>query len=88
MMLDLVAPEQMKGLKLRDWWPALALAAMTLAALIALIMGRSPLSPGGGGIGAREFSLVLFQKYGIAVEITSMQLLFALVGALYLGRRK
>lgn len=88
MMLDLGAPEQMKGLKLRDWWPALALAAMTLAALIALIMGRSPLPTGGGGIGVREFSLVLFRKYGIAVEIISMQLLFALVGALYLGRRK
>ncbi|MFZ3209461.1 MAG: NADH-quinone oxidoreductase subunit J, partial [Geobacteraceae bacterium] len=29
MMLDLGAPEQMEGLKLRDWWPALALAAMT-----------------------------------------------------------
>jgi NADH-quinone oxidoreductase subunit J len=51
-------------------------------------MGRSPLPTGGGGISVREFSLVLFQKYGIAVEITSMQLLFALVGALYLGRRK
>lgn len=88
MMLDLGAPEQMKGLKLRDWWPALALAAMTLAALIALITGRSPLPTGGGGIGAREFSRILFQKYGIAVEIISMQLLFALVGALYLGRRK
>ena len=88
MMLDLGAPEQMKGLKLCDWWPALALAAMTLVALIALIMGRSPLSTGGGGISVREFSLVLFRKYGIAVEIISMQLLFALVGALYLGRRK
>jgi NADH-quinone oxidoreductase subunit J len=37
---------------------------------------------------ARQFSRVLFKRYGVAVEVISLQLLFALVGALYLGRRK
>jgi NADH-quinone oxidoreductase subunit J len=36
----------------------------------------------------RDFARSLFQQYGIAVEVISMQLLFALVGALYLGRRR
>jgi NADH-quinone oxidoreductase subunit J len=48
-----------------------------------------PLSVGTTNPGdIREFARVLFQKYGVAVEIVSMQLLFALVGALYLGRRR
>jgi NADH-quinone oxidoreductase subunit J len=37
---------------------------------------------------ARQFSQVLFRRYGVAVEVISLQLLFALVGAMYLGRRK
>jgi NADH-quinone oxidoreductase subunit J len=36
----------------------------------------------------RDFGRLLFQRYGVAVEIISMQLLFAIVGALYLGRRR
>jgi NADH-quinone oxidoreductase subunit J len=39
-------------------------------------------------ITVREFAVTLFQKYGVAIEIISMQLLFAVVGALYLGRRR
>jgi NADH-quinone oxidoreductase subunit J len=42
----------------------------------------------GVAFGIRDFAFVLFRKYGIAVEIISMQLLFALVGALYLGKRR
>ncbi len=32
--------------------------------------------------------MTLFSRYGVAIEIISMQLLFAVVGALYLGRRR
>jgi NADH-quinone oxidoreductase subunit J len=39
-------------------------------------------------IDIRGFAVVLFRNYGVAVEIISLQLLFALVGALYLGRRR
>ena len=34
----------------------------------------------------REVALRLFQEHGLAVELISLQLLFALVGALYLGQ--
>jgi NADH-quinone oxidoreductase subunit J len=35
----------------------------------------------------REVALRLFREHGLAVELVSLQLLFALVGALYLGRQ-
>jgi NADH-quinone oxidoreductase subunit J len=50
-------------------------------------MPSAPLA-GFRGISVRLFSQTLFNRYGVAVEIISMQLLFALVGALYLGRRR
>ena len=73
---------------IRDWWPALLLGVILLGGIGALVLAR-PLpvvttSPGD----IREFARILFQKYGVAVEIVSMQLLFALVGALYLGKRR
>ena len=72
----------------RDWWPALLLGSILLGALATLVISR-PLPTGTANPGdIREFSRVLFQKYGVAVEIVSLQLLFALVGALYLGRRR
>ncbi len=89
MMLDLGHPEKAALPGGRDWWPALALGAMTLAAVAVLATRRAPagLAPG-GGIEIRDFARTLFHDYGIAVELISMQLLFALVGALYLGRRR
>jgi NADH-quinone oxidoreductase subunit J len=39
-------------------------------------------------MGIHDFAAFLFSRYGFAVEVVSMQLLFALVGALYLGRRR
>ena len=72
----------------RDWWPALFLGAILLGAVGTLVLSQ-PLSLGTTHPGdIHEFARVLFQKYGVAVEIVSMQLLFALVGALYLGRRR
>ena len=73
---------------LRDWWPALLLGVLLLGGIVTLVLAQ-PLpvrltTPGD----IREFARVLFQKYGLAVEIVSLQLLFALVGALYLGRRQ
>lgn len=89
MMLDLGHPEKARRPGLREWWPALLLAGVTLAALVTLFtVHGSPGTPGARSIGVREFAATLFQRYGIAVEIISMQLLFAVVGALYLGRRR
>jgi NADH-quinone oxidoreductase subunit J len=89
MMLDLGHPEKARLPGAWDWWPAAVLGGVILAALLVLATARStPPVVGTGGTGVREFSRMLFQRYGLAVELISMQLLFALVGALYLGRRE
>lgn len=88
MMLDLGHPEKAKRPGSRDWWPALLLGAITLVAALSLSAAHPPAAAAGTSPGIRDFAATLFQKYGIAVEVISMQLLFALVGALYLGRRK
>ncbi|MDD2319423.1 MAG: NADH-quinone oxidoreductase subunit J [Geobacteraceae bacterium] len=89
MMLDLGHPEKVTRPPFRDWWPALLLS-LVIVVSCAVLAG----SPVGGmpevplHIDIREFAASLFRNYGVAVEIISLQLLFALVGALYLGRRK
>ncbi|MBT1073759.1 NADH-quinone oxidoreductase subunit J family protein [Geobacter grbiciae] len=89
MMLDLGHPERARLPGIREWWPALALGAVTLASALALVVSRAPAVPAPGkAIGVKEFALALFGKYGVAVEVISMQLLFALVGALYLARKR
>ena len=89
MMLDLGHPERARLPGVRDWWPALALGTVTLASALTLFISRAPaVSAAGKAIGVKEFALALFGKYGVAVEVISMQLLFALVGALYLAKRR
>lgn len=90
MMLDLGSPEDARRPPLLHCLPALALASIILVSLSLLVANRTDASlpaisnPGG----VKEFALVLFGKYGVAIEIISMQLLFAVVGVLYLGRRR
>jgi NADH-quinone oxidoreductase subunit J len=89
MMLDLGHPEKAQLPGLREWWPALVLGGTTLAAVACLALARADgVFPQAGAIDVRDFGRTLFRDYGIAVELISMQLLFALVGALYLGRRR
>jgi len=88
MMLDLGHPEKARRPGSRDWWPAVFLGGVTLAAAFSLVAARPPAAAAGTPFGVRDFAAVLFRKYGVAVEVISMQLLFALVGALYLGRRR
>ena len=89
MMLDLGHPEKMRYPRLGDWWPALLLLVAILGSVVTLAASPQAQAPNNfTGVTVREFSLALFQRYGVAVEIISMQLLFALVGALYLGRRR
>jgi len=89
MMLDLGHPEKVRGPALRDWWPAMLLGGIILASTAVLVLVRAPaVADLAFPADIRSFSRVLFQKYGVAVEVVSMQLLFALVGALYLGRRR
>ncbi len=88
MMLDLGHPEKVGTPGFRDWWPAAVLAGVSFGA-IALLALRPHHPPAGAGVvDVREFARTLFRDYAIAVEIISLQLLFALVGALYLGRRR
>ena len=88
MMLDLGHPEKAARPGMGDWWPALALAGIILTAVATLVAGQGPPATAGSSVSVKDFSLVLFKRYGVAVEIISMQLLFALVGALYLAKKR
>ena len=90
MMLDLGHPEKMRIPGRLDWWPALFLG-LTILASFAVLTSSSPARSSTvttAGIGIRDLAVHMYRNYGVAVEIVSLQLLFALVGALYLGRRK
>jgi NADH-quinone oxidoreductase subunit J len=88
MMLDLGHPEKGLSPHWREWLPALLLSAVSIASLMVVIISRrtvlssAPVMPTIRNMAAR-----LFQEHGLAVELISLQLLFALVGALYLGKQ-
>jgi NADH-quinone oxidoreductase subunit J len=89
MMLDPGRSDEARRPGLRHWLPALLLAGIVLAAVVIVATLRPSLPvTAGSSLGVKEFSLALFQRYGVAIEIISMQLLFAVVGALYLGRKR
>ncbi len=94
MMLDQGNPQEARRPSLVHCLPALVLAGIILVALVLLIANRSaPVADITGGaekhlISVGDFAITLFKKYGVAIEIISMQLLFAIVGVLYLGRRR
>ena len=88
MMLDLGHPQDARRPGLKKWLPAILLSGIVLVSMVLLAAGRPALAGRVSLLSVQEFSLCLFQKYGVAIEIISMQLLFAVVGALYLGRRR
>lgn len=88
MMLELGTPEKLPRPRPSDWWPALLLVGAVVGSVVVLCARQPAAVPGFVQITVRQFSQTLFQQYGVAVEVISMQLLFALVGALYLGRRR
>jgi NADH-quinone oxidoreductase subunit J len=88
MMLDLGHPEKGLSPHWKEWLPALMLSGISVASLIVVIVSRH----GDNAVPAvmptiREVAVRLFREHGLAVELISLQLLFALVGALYLGRQ-
>ena len=89
MMLDQGKPEDAKRPSLLHCLPALLLSAIILVSLVLLLSTR-PSSVMGGlhPMSITDFAITLFSKYGVAIELISMQLLFAIVGVLYLGRRR
>jgi NADH-quinone oxidoreductase subunit J len=89
MMLDLGHPEKGLSPHWKEWLPAAVLSGVSVASLVAVIISRHAT----GSVSVvmptiREVALRLFQEHGLAVELVSLQLLFALVGALYLGRQQ
>jgi NADH-quinone oxidoreductase subunit J len=90
MMLDMGSPEDATRPPLVHCLPALLMAGIILASLALLISDRpAPIDAATPhSVGVKEFAITLFNRYGVAIEIISMQLLFAVVGVLYLGRRR
>ncbi|MBK5274655.1 MAG: NADH-quinone oxidoreductase subunit J [Desulfuromonadales bacterium] len=89
MMLDLGHPEKGLSPHWKEWLPAVILSGVSIAALVVVIVSRHA----AGAVPAamptiREVAVSLFREHGLAVELISLQLLFALVGALYLGRQQ
>ncbi len=89
MMLDQGKPGEAKRPPLTHCIPALLLAVIIFASLLLLISDRSATVRGSSHlISVKDFAVTLFKRYGVAIELISMQLLFAVVGVLYLGRRR
>jgi len=88
MILDLGHPERAARPGLFHWLPAVLLIEVILFSLIVLVSVRVGPPAAAPMITVQDFALTLFRQYGVAIEIVSMQLLFAVVGALYLGRRR
>ena len=88
MMLDLGHPEKGMSPGWREWLPAGLLSTVSIAALVTVTVSRhASITSYPAAIPIREVARRLFQEHGLAVELVSLQLLFALVGALYLGRQ-
>jgi len=88
MMLDLGHPEKGLSPHWKEWLPAGLLSGISVASLVMVITSRH--AAGSAPVimpTIREVALRLFQEHALAVELISLQLLFALVGALYLGRQ-
>jgi len=88
MILELAPRERPHGPGWHQWGPG-ALLAVSLAACTLLIIFQDPSATSSGPayfVGPRAFGEALFGKYALAVEVVSFQLLFAAVGAYYLGR--
>jgi NADH-quinone oxidoreductase subunit J len=88
MMLELAPAQTVRGPGWVQWGPVVALSAVLLGSTLLLML----VDPGGAdGVpryyaSPRVFGYALFKEYALAVEIVSFQLLFAAVGAFYVGR--
>ena len=88
MMLDLGHPEHGLSPERREWLPALLLSTVSILSFVMLIISRhTSATEFPAALPIREVARHLFQDHGLAVELVSLQLMFALVGALYLGKQ-
>jgi len=89
MMLDLGHPEKGLAPVWREWLPAAILSAVSIGSLAVVIVSRHAATAAPAAMPSiRQVAIRLFHEHGLAVELISLQLLFALVGALYLGRQR
>jgi len=87
MMLDLGHPEKGMSPSWREWLPALLLSGISIGSLAVVVASRHAGAVAPAAMPTiREIAVSLFREHGLAVELISLQLLFALVGALYLGK--
>jgi NADH-quinone oxidoreductase subunit J len=89
MMVKDQQPPIDKPSRIKKWLPAMILAGSS-AAMAGLLVFADPgnrLRPPAVTGTPQEFGKLLFQEYWFPVEIASLLLLAALIGALYLGRR-
>jgi NADH-quinone oxidoreductase subunit J len=88
MMLDMASDKRPSRPYWRVWGPPAALASVILASAgLMFSKGASRyMIADTGFISPREFGEALYSRHMLPVEIVSLLLLFALVGALYLGR--
>ena len=88
MMLELAPSEELQSAGLQRWIPVLLLSGAILACTVLIIIS-DPASQTMSGLfyaTPHEFGLSLFRNYPLAIEVISFQLLFAAVGAFYIGR--
>jgi len=88
MMLEMGTPKRRLTPYWKVWGPAAALGIIILACTVLLLTSvpEAGLVAGAAYITPRAFGKALYNTQALAVEVVSLLLLFALVGALYLGR--
>lgn len=90
MMLELAPTSEADQMGPTWWqWLPVMLLSLGLVSCTLLLIGLD--SAGAQGVPnwyatPRDFGYALFGKYGLAVEVVSFQLLFAAVGAFYVGK--
>ena len=88
MMLELAPGGKPLTVDRHRWIPVVLLALVTLACTVVLITQDPSAATGGATYHAtpRDFGTALFDRYALAVQVVSFQLLFAAVGAYYVGK--
>ncbi|MDT8440625.1 MAG: NADH-quinone oxidoreductase subunit J [Desulfuromonadales bacterium] len=90
MMFGLTPQESLAGTGVQRWLPLALLSASILFCTL-LLIAQDPAATTTGDatfyLAPRDFGTALFGRYALAVQVVSFQLLFAAVGAFYLGRR-
>jgi NADH-quinone oxidoreductase subunit J len=88
MMLELAPGGKPLAIDRQRWIPVVLLSVVTLGCTVALIMLDPAAATSGTAYHAtpRDFGTALFDRYALAVQVVSFQLLFAAVGAYYVGR--